>query len=131
MKGADRPPGNVPPATFGGNDLAVSPEFVITVRGFPGCEIVAPRGELDIVSAVAWRSRGGGSWLHLRCRSRRTSRSEIFSGTSAPAVARNRILADGKGELVLTRPGVIVRRALEITGLRGRGSSEWSPDWDE
>ena len=52
------------------------------------------------------------------------------SGISALVVARNRILADGRGQLVLTRPGGIVRTALEIVRL-STWIVEWSPDWDE
>lgn len=39
------------------------------------------------------------------------------TGISALVVARNRIRADGLGQLVLTRPGRIVGKALEIVGL--------------
>jgi anti-anti-sigma factor len=52
------------------------------------------------------------------------------SGIGALVRARNRIRADGLGDLVLTRPGAIVRRALEIVGL-DTWIVEWSPDWDE
>ena len=130
MARADRPPGNVPPATFGGNGFAVSPEFSITVRGFPGFEIVALHGELDIVSAAGLADalvEVAGSTLVVDLSDLTFIDS---SGISALVVARNRILAEGKGELVLTRPGVIVRRVLEITGLRA-WIAEWSPDWDE
>ena len=130
MERADRPPGNVPPATFGGNGLAVSPEFSITVRRLPGFEIVALHGELDIVSAAGLADAlvdVAGSTLVVDLSDLTFIDS---SGISALVVARNRILADGKGDLVLTRPGVIVRRVLEITGLRA-WIAEWSPDWDE
>ena len=51
-------------------------------------------------------------------------------GIGALVRARNRIKAEGLGDLVLTRPGVIVRRALEILGLDA-WIVEWSPDWNE
>ena len=47
------------------------------------------------------------------------------SGTS-----RNRIRAGDLGELVLTRPGAIVQKALQIVGLDA-WIIDWSPDWDE
>jgi anti-anti-sigma regulatory factor len=52
------------------------------------------------------------------------------TGIGALVVARNRIVADGQNQLVLSRPGGIVRRALEIVGLSA-WIVEWSPDWDE
>jgi anti-anti-sigma factor len=52
------------------------------------------------------------------------------TGISALVVARNRILADDQGELVVTRPTGIVRTALEVVGLSG-WIVEWSPDWNE
>jgi hypothetical protein len=35
MERADRPPGKLPPATFGGNGIAVTPEFSFTARDLP------------------------------------------------------------------------------------------------
>ena len=127
---ADRPPGNSPPATFGGNGLAVSPEFSITTRDLPGVHILALHGELDIVSAydlaLALVEVAGSTVI--------VDLSDLIfidsSGISALVMARNRILADGRGQLVLTRPGGIVRTALEIVGLSA-WIVEWSPDWDE
>ena len=52
------------------------------------------------------------------------------AGMSALVMARNRILADGQGELVLSRQGGIIRRALEIVGLSAL-IVEWAPAWDE
>jgi anti-anti-sigma regulatory factor len=52
------------------------------------------------------------------------------SGIGPLVRARNRIRAGGLGELVLTRPGAIVRSALEIVGL-DTWIVDWSPDWDE
>jgi anti-anti-sigma regulatory factor len=52
------------------------------------------------------------------------------TGISTLVVARRRILAEGQGRLVVTRPTKIVRSALEIVGLSG-WIVEWSNDWDE
>lgn len=52
------------------------------------------------------------------------------TGISALVVARNRILTVGQGQLVVTRPTKIVRRAMDIVGLSD-WIVEWSPDWDE
>ena len=40
-----------PTATFGGNDVAVLPEFSITVRNLPDLHVVTLHGELDVASA--------------------------------------------------------------------------------
>ena len=130
LRRADRPPGNSPPATFGGNGLVVSPEFSITTRDLPGLHILVLHGELDIMSAddlaLALVEVAGSTVV--------VDLSDLTfidsSGISALVMARNRIVADGRGLLVLTRPGGIVRRALEIVGLSA-WIVEWSPDWDE
>lgn len=51
------------------------------------------------------------------------------TGISALVMARKRILADGRGQLVLTRPQGFVAKALEIVGLSA-WIVDWSPDWD-
>ncbi len=130
IEGADRPPGNVPPATFGGNGIAVSPEFSFTARELPDVHVVALHGELDIVSAydlalALVEVAGSTTVIDLSGLTFMDS-----SGISALVMAKNRILADGRGQLVLTRPGGIVRDALEIVGLSS-WIVDWSPDWDE
>ena len=52
------------------------------------------------------------------------------SGLAALVLARSRVVAGGRGELVLTRPTGIVRRVLEIVGLSA-WVKEWSTDWDD
>ena len=108
----------------------MSPEFSITARDLPGLHIVALHGELDMASADGLADalvEVAGSTVVVDL-----SRLAFMdsSGISALVVARNRILADGQGQLVVTRPGGIVRRALEILGLSA-WIVEWSPDWDE
>lgn len=108
----------------------MSPEFSITARDLPGLHILALHGELDIVSAydlaLALVEAAGSTVI--------VDLSDLTfidsSGISALVMARNRILADGRGQLVLTRPGGIVRTALEIVGL-STWIVEWLPDWDE
>lgn len=51
------------------------------------------------------------------------------SGIGALVRARNRINADGRGELVFTRPVAIVRKALKIVGLSAC-IVDWSPHWN-
>lgn len=123
---ADRPPGNLPPATFGGNGFAVLPEFSISARDLPDIHVVALHGELDVVSADGLADElvevAGPTLVvdlsdltFMDCR-----------GIAALVVARNRILANGLGQLVVTRPGAIVRKTLEIVGL-GAWIMECSP----
>jgi anti-anti-sigma factor len=108
----------------------VSPEFSFTARDLPGVHIVALHGELDIVSAyslaLALVAVAGSTVV--------VDLSDLTfmdsSGVSALVMARNRILADGRGQLVLTEPRRIVREALEIVGLSS-WIVDWSPDWDE
>jgi anti-sigma B factor antagonist len=120
----------VPPATFGGSGLAVLPEFNITVRDLPGFHIVELQGELDMMSAVGLADalvEIAGSTVVVDLSGLTFMDS---SGISAVVVARNRILADGRGRLVLTRPGAIVRKVLEIVGLSA-WIVEGAPEWDE
>jgi len=108
----------------------VSPEFSITTRELPGLHIVALHGELDIVSAYGLALalvEVAGSTVVVDLSGLTFMDS---SGISALVMARNRIVADGRGQLVLARPGAIVRRALEIVGLNA-WIVEWSPGWDE
>jgi anti-anti-sigma factor len=127
---ADRPSGTSPPATLGGNGFAVSPEFSITVRDLPGVHIVSLHGELDIASADGLADalvEVAGSTVVVDLSDLAFMDS---TGISALAAARNRILAEDQGRLIVTRPGGIVRKALEIVGLSS-WIVEWSPDWDE
>jgi anti-sigma B factor antagonist len=130
MARADRPPGNSPPATFGGNGVAVSPEFTLTTRDLPGVHVVALHGELDIVSADGLALalvEVAGSVVVVDLSGLTFIDS---SGISALVRARNRIVGDGRGQLVLTEPREIVRKALEIVGLSS-WIVDWSSDWDE
>ncbi len=108
----------------------MSPEFSITARGLPGVHIVVLHGELDVASAGGLADAlvdVAGSTLVVDLSDLTFIDS---SGIGALVVARKRILADGQGQLVLSRPGGIVRRALEIVGLR-EWIVEWSSDWGE
>ena len=106
------------------------PEFSLTARHVPDVHLVALHGELDIVSAD-WLTDAlvevAGSTVVVDL-------SDLTfmdcSGIDALMLARNRILATGRGLLVVTRPTAIVRKALEILGLGG-WIVEWSPDWNE
>jgi anti-sigma B factor antagonist len=120
----------LPPATFGGKGIAVSPEFGFTMRELPGVHVVALRGELDIVSAydlALAMVEVAGSTVVVDLSGLTFIDS---SGISALVMAKNRILADGKGRLLLTNPEGIVRAALEIVGLSS-WIVDWSEDWDE
>jgi anti-sigma B factor antagonist len=104
--------------------------FSLTTRDLPGLHIVALHGELDVVSARGLADalvEAAGSTLVVDLSDLTFMGS---SGIGALVVARNRIVADGKGDLVLARPGGIVRKALEIVGL-GQWVVEWAPEWDE
>ena len=107
------------------------PEFSITASDLPDRDVhvVALHGELDIVSAGGLADalvEVAGSTVvvdlsgltFMDCR-----------GIDALVAAKTRILAEGLGQLVVTRPSAIVRRALEIVGLGG-WIMVWSPDWD-
>ena len=106
-------------------------EFSFTASDLPDPDVhvVALHGELDIVSAGGLADalvEVAGSTVvvdlsgltFMDC-----------SGIDALVAAKNRILANGLGQLVVTRPSAIVRRALEIVGLGG-WIMAWSPDWD-
>ncbi len=108
----------------------MSSEFSFTTRDVPGVHIVALHGELDVVSAYGLALalvEVAGSTLVVDLSGLTFMDS---TGIGALVMAKNRILADRRGELVLTRPGGIVRRALEIVGLSS-WIVEWSPDWNE
>jgi anti-anti-sigma factor len=108
----------------------VLPEFSITARDHSDIHVVALRGELDVVSAdglaYALVEVAGSTVVvdlsgltFIDC-----------SGVAALVLARNRILANKMGQLVVTRPSAIVRKVLEIVGLGG-WIVEWSSDWDQ
>jgi hypothetical protein len=83
-------------------------------------DIASADGVADAIVAVAgatssWIYRALGSWT---------------PPVSRLVMARRRILAEGEGQLVVTRPTEIVRSALEIVGLSA-WIVEWSNDWDE
>jgi anti-anti-sigma factor len=108
----------------------VLPEFSISVRSYRDVHVVTLHGELDVSSADGLSN----SLVELAGSTLVVDLSDLTfmdsSGIGALVRARNRIRADGLGDLVLTRPGAIVRRALEIVGL-DTWIVEWSPDWDE
>jgi anti-sigma B factor antagonist len=120
----------LPPATFGGNGFAVLPEFTVTAHDLSDIHVVALRGELDVVFADGLADalvEVAGSTVVVDL----SGLTFIdCSGVAALVLARNRILANGLGQLVVTRPGAIVRKVLEIVGLRG-WIVEWSSDWDQ
>jgi anti-sigma B factor antagonist len=108
----------------------VLPEFSVTARDLPDMHVVALHGELDVVSADGLADglvEVAGSTVVVDL-------SDLTfmdcSGIAALVMARNRVLANGLGQLVVTRPGAIVRKTLEAVGL-GAWIVEWSPDWDE
>lgn len=105
------------------------PEFSITVRNLPDLHFVTLHGELDVASADGLAN----SLVELAGSTVVVDLSDLTfmdsSGIGALVRARNRIRAGGLGELVLTRPGEIVRRALGIVGLDA-WIVDWSPDWD-
>jgi anti-anti-sigma factor len=108
----------------------VLPEFSISSRLLPDVHIVSLKGELDIASADGVADAivavdGATVVVDLSGLTFMDS-----TGISALVVARRRILAEGEGQLVVTRPTQIVRMALEIVGLSA-WIVEWSNDWDE
>jgi anti-anti-sigma factor len=108
----------------------VLPPFSITVRNVPDFHIVALHGELDIASVDGLADelvRVAGSTIVVDLMDLTFMDS---TGIGALVTTRTRLLANGQGELVLTRPTAIVRKALEIVGL-SQWIVEWSPDWDE
>jgi anti-sigma B factor antagonist len=108
----------------------VLPEFSITVRHLPDLHVVLLHGELDVASADGLAN----SLFELAGSTLVVDLSDLTfmdsSGIGALVRARNRIRADGLGDLELTRPGAIVRKALEIVGLN-TWIIDWSPEWDE
>jgi anti-sigma B factor antagonist len=108
----------------------VLPEFSITVRNLPDLLLVRLHGELDIASADGLAN----SLVELAGSTVVVDLADLTfmdsSGIGALVRARNRIGAGGGGELMLTRPGAIVRKALEIVGLDA-WIIDWSRDWDE
>jgi anti-sigma B factor antagonist len=108
----------------------VLPEFSITVRNLRDLHLVTLHGELDVASADGLAN----SLVELAGSTVVVDLSDLMfmdsTGIGALVRARNRIRADGLGELVLTRPGAIVHRALEIVGLDA-WIIDWSTDWDQ
>jgi anti-anti-sigma factor len=108
----------------------VSPEFSIIARNLPDLHVVALHGELDIATADGLAEAlvaVAGSTLVVDLSDLTFMDS---TGIGTLVVARNRVLANGQGQMVLTRPTAIVRKALEIVGL-SEWVVEWSPEWDE
>ena len=102
----------------------------MTIRNLPDLHVVTLHGELDVASADGLAN----SLVELSGSTLVVDLSDLVfmdsRGIGALVRARNHIKARGRGELVLTRPRVIVRRALEIVGL-DVWITDWSPDWDE
>jgi anti-anti-sigma factor len=119
----------MPPATFGGELLAMSAQFSCTVHNLPGLCIAEVSGELDLATTDgltdALVDAAAGLTLVVVDLSGLTFMDS--SGIGALLAARNRVLANG-GLLVLSRPRAIVRKALEIVGLDS-WIEEWSADW--
>ena len=102
----------------------MSPEFSFSARDLPDVHLVALHGELDIVSAYDLALalvEVAGSTVVVDLSGLTFMDS---TGISALVMAKNRIEADGRGQLLLTEPSGIVRKALEIVGL-----SSWIVDW--
>jgi anti-sigma B factor antagonist len=129
MSRADRSPGNSPLATFGESGIAVLPEFSITVRNVRDSHVVSLHGELDVASADGLFN----SLVELAGSTLVVDLSDLAfmdsSGIGAIVRARSRIKTKELGDLVLTRPGAIVRRTLEIVGLDA-WIVDWSREWD-
>ena len=114
----------------------MSPDFSITTRHIPDVHIVVLHGELDIVSAYDFALAlvdVAGSTVVVDLSDLTFMDS---TGIAALVMAWNRIRADGLGELVLTRPGGIVAKALEIVGLKdgswiGRQTGMANPSWEK
>ena len=105
------------------------PEFSITVRNLPNLHVVALHGELDVASAdglINSLAELAGSVLVLDLSDLTFMDS---SGVGALLRARNRVMAEAPGDLVVTRPTAPVRRTLEIVGL-DEWIVDWSPDWN-
>lgn len=109
------------------------PEFSISSRDLPDLpdvHIVALHGELDIASADGLAD----ALVEVVSSNVVVDLSGLTfmdsSGIAALVLARNRKLAKGGREFVLTRPREIVRKTLEIVGL-GTWIVEWSPNWNK
>ena len=110
--------------------LVLLPEFSMTVRNVPDTHIVALSGELDAATSPGLADallQTSGSTVVVDLSGLTFMDS---SGIGTLVVARNRIMAEGLGQLVLTRPDVNVAKVLDIVGLDD-WIVEWSPDWDE
>jgi anti-sigma B factor antagonist len=110
--------------------LAVLPEFSMTIRHLPGIHVVALSGELDAATSDGLADallQTAGSTVVVDLSGLTFMDS---SGIGTLVVARNRIMAEGLGQLVLTRPDTTVGKVLDIVGL-SEWVVEWSPDWDE
>ena len=108
--------------------FAVLPEFSFTARDLASLHVVALHGELDVASADGLHSLAelAGSFLVFDLSDLTFIDS---SGIGALLMARNRILAEARGDLVVTSPTAPVRRTLEIVGL-DEWIVDWSPDWN-
>ena len=105
------------------------PDFTVTIRNLPDIHVVALSGELDAATSPGLADalvQAAGSTVVVDL-SRLTFMDS--SGIGALVVARKRIVAEGLGQLVLTRPVAAVSRVLDIVGLSD-WIVEWSPDWD-
>ena len=92
----------------------VLPEFGSTVRELPGVHVIALHGELDMSSAECVdEALAGieGSTVVVDL-----SRLTFMDSTGITALvgARNRIMDDGPGQLVLSRPVCAVRRFRKL-----------------
>ena len=106
------------------------PDFNITARDLPGLHIVSLHGELDMASAGGLAEalvEVAGSTVVVDLADLKFMDS---SGIGALVVARSRVLSKGMGQLVVSRPTEIVRKAMEIVGL-GAWIVDWSTEWDE
>ena len=108
----------------------MAPEFSISVRNLPGVHMVQLHGELDIASADGLAD----ALVEVAGATVVVDLSDLTfmdsTGIGALVVARNRVLSKGLGQLIVTRPTGIVRKAMEIVGL-GAWIVDWSPDWNE
>ena len=111
--------------------FAVLPVFSLSTRdSLPDLHVVALHGELDVatVDGLTDALVGiAGSTLVVDLSDLTFMDS---SGIAALVRAGSRIKADGRGDLVFSRPTAIVRRALEVVGLDS-WIVDWSPDWNE
>jgi anti-anti-sigma factor len=126
----------VPPGNFCHQEpsaettFAVLPDFCVTVNNVPGRHLVALHGELDLACAddlATLLTQITGSTVVVDLADLRLLDSR---GIDALVLARERISADGIGDLLLTRPHGIVRTALEILGLNDDWVEDWSQDWE-